>query len=230
MIPSGLKKRLEKELCEVAAEKTQQNQLNAILGRLISFLDTNLAAPTDFPCGSNSTRCQNHIRRVFENPNARASIKSFQQSNSLHSYFAKAFGTTPINEASQTTEEEKCASATEPLDPTPALEFLSHLGVSRHEVHSRVATALRAEIEDEIQRMPLPTTNNNGKNGTAKRDIANEDHGHRSLLRLLQSAWLFRDVTELRPVLICLLKRLGENTPVIMLQTLGARRVMVRRN
>eukprot|EP00986_Skeletonema_menzelii_P005680 scaffold2111_cov146-Skeletonema_menzelii.AAC.9 len=231
VIPSGLKKRLEKELNEVANEKAQQNKNNAhqqvaaVCGRLVSFLDTNLAIPTDFPCGSNSAKCQNHIRKAF-GKDARASIQSFQQSNSLHSYFAKAFGTVPVHETIQQKENEQQSSSAnknvEPLDPSPALEFLSHLGVSRHEVHSRVATALRAAIEDEIQRMPLPSNSSN--NRPNHRGSADEDHGHQSLLRLLQSAWLFRDVPELRPVLICLLKRLGDNTPVIMLRTLGAKK------
>lgn len=233
IIPSGLKKRLEKELNEVANEKTNQNnnsahqQVAAVWGRLVSFLDTNLAIPTDFPCGSNSAKVQNHIRKAF-GKDARASIQSFQQTNSLHSYFAKAFGTVPVYEASQQKENQQQDSSTntnniEALDPSPALQFLSHLGVSRHEVHSRVATALRTAIEDEIQRMPLPSTNSSN-NRTHHRGSADEDRGHQSLLRLLQSAWLFRDVPELRPVLICLLKRLGENTPVIMLRTLGAKK------
>ena len=234
VIPSGLKKRLEKELNEVANEKANQNnndnahqQVAAVWGRLVSFLDTNLAIPTDFPCGSNSAKVQNHIRKAF-GKDARASIQSFQQSNSLHSYFAKAFGTVPVYEASQQKENQQQDSSAntnniEALDPSPALEFLSHLGVSRHEVHSRVATALRTAIEDEIQRMPLPSTNSSN-NRTHHRGSADEDRGHQSLLRLLQSAWLFRDVPELRPVLICLLKRLGENTPVIMLRTLGAKK------
>lgn len=233
LLPSGLKKRLEKELNDVANEKAQQNsnnahqQVAAVWGRLVSFLDTNMAIPADFPCGSNSAKCQNHIRKAF-GKDARASIQSFQQSNSLHSYFAKAFGTVPVHEASQRKEKQQQATSTikhnvEPLDPSPALEFLSHLGVSRHEVHSRVATALRAAIEDEIQRMPLPSTNSNNSRLNNINSV-DEDHGHQSLLRLLRSAWLFRDVPELRLVLICLLKRLGENTPVDVLRTLGTKK------
>jgi len=233
VIPSGLQKRLEKELNDVAIQKARQNnnsahhQVAAVWGRLVSFLDTNLAIPTDFPCGSNSAKCKTHIKKAFGNPDARAAIQSFQQSNSLHSYFAKAFGTTPLYEASQHPQQKQQANSAnknvEPLDPSPALEFLSHLGVSRHEVHSRVATALRSEIEDEIQRMPLPTSHSSNS-GSHNRASADEDHGHRTLLRLLGSAWLFRDVPELRPVLISLLKRLGDNTPVIMLRTLGAKK------
>lgn len=225
VIPVGLKKKLQKELNDVAIEKASNNsqqQVAAVFGRLVSFLDTNLAIPTDFPCGATSTKCKSHIKKAFGNPDKRAAIQSFQQSNSLHSYFAKAFGTDPIHAAEN---DKNTGNNVEPLDPSPALEFLSHLGVSRHEVHSRVATALRSAIEDEIQRMPLPSAANNGGALSGSRgSAADGDHGHRSLLRLLGSAWLFRDVPELRPVLICLLKRLGENTPVIMLRTLGAKK------
>ena len=225
VIPVGLKKKLQKELNDVAIEKASNNsqqQVAAVFGRLVSFLDTNLAIPTDFPCGATSTKCKSHIKKAFGNPDKRAAIQSFQQSNSLHSYFAKAFGTDPIHAAEN---NKNTGNNVEPLDPSPALEFLSHLGVSRHEVHSRVATALRSAIEDEIQRMPLSSAANNGGALSGSRgSAADGDHGHRSLLRLLGSAWLFRDVPELRPVLICLLKRLGENTPVIMLRTLGAKK------
>ena len=233
VIPSGLQKRLEKELNEVAIKKAQQNnnnahqQVAAVWGHLVSFVDEYLAIPTDFPCGPNK-KCKDHIRKAFGNPDARAAIQSFQQSNSLHSYFAKAFGTTPVHEARHQKEEKQQQASSaknnvEPLDPSPALEFLSHLGVSRHEVHSRVTAALRSAVEDEIQRMPLPTTNSSNNRSHNKGSV-DEDQGHRSLLRLLGSAWLFRDVPELRPVLIALLKRLGDNTPVIMLRTLGAKK------
>lgn len=147
-----------------------------------------------------------HIRNAFQNSSdARSTITTFQRGNSLHCMFAKAFGTNPIH--------DKNADKVEPLDPSPVLEFLSHLNVTRHEVHSRVAAALRTAIEDEIQRMPIAS---NASSGSVV---------HQPLLNLLKSVWQFRDVPELRPILVCLLKRLGDHTPVQMLRRLGMKNV-----
>ena len=84
------------------------------------------ATPANFPSGP--TASKKHIKLAFRNStDARTTITNFQQSNSLHSMFAKAFHTTLEDE----------------MDPTAPLDFLSHLGISRYEVHSRVASALR---------------------------------------------------------------------------------------
>ena len=195
-----------------------------------------IATPTEFPCGS--AVAKKHIRLAFRNStnDARTTITDFQVSNSLHCVFAKAFGTTPtiqhqlgsssreIVEDTETTnkvvEGSHAVAEEESLDPSAALEFLSHLDVSRHEVHTRIASALRSAIEDEIQRMPILASSTSSTNATN----ATGEAGHLALLNLLKSAWLFRDVPELRPILICVLKRLGEATPVQMLRRLALKK------
>ena len=97
----------------------------------------------------------------------------------------------------------------EPLDSSPALGFLSCLGMSRHEVHVRVASALQSMIKDEVQRMPALI-------------CPDGQHDHPAFLGLLASSWKFRDVPKLRPVLICILRWLGERIPTPMLRRLGA--------
>jgi hypothetical protein len=70
-----------------------------------------------------------------------------------------------------------------------------------------VASALRLAIEDEIQRVPIVGAG-----------------GDPAFLELLKSAWQFQDVPELRLILVCVLRRLGERIPVPMLLCLGAKK------
>jgi len=157
------------------------------------------ATPANFPSGP--TASKKHIKLAFRNStDARTTITNFQQSNSLHSMFAKAFHTKLEDE----------------MDPSAPLDFLSHLGISRYDLHSRVASALRTSLEDEIQRMPIAPLKNN--NITTPGEA-----GHTALLNLLKSAWKFRDVPELRPVLVTVLKRMGDYTPVPMLRLLATK-------
>jgi len=173
------------------------------------------ATPVNFPCGTTATR--KHLRLAFRNSaDARTTITNFQRDNGLHAQFARAFATVPAHEASSSAVRvgEGCDNQwvcdegeVEPLNPSPALDFLSCLGVSHHEVHVRVASALRSDIEDEIQRVPIAGAG-----------------GNPALLELLKSAWQFRDVPKLRLILVCMLRRLGERIPVSMLLCLGAKK------
>lgn len=203
-----------------------------------------IATPTEFPCGSAGAK--KHIRQTFRNStnDARTTITDFQLSNSLHCTLAKAFGTTPNiqhqlsssssrdkveedAEKSKKDEKSNIVAEEESLDPSSALEFLSHLDISRHEVHTRIASALRSAIEDEIQRMPIfvpPSLDNGTSSNTTTATNTPGEAGHRALLNLLKSAWLFRDVPELRPILISVLKRLGEATPVPVLRRLALKK------
>jgi hypothetical protein len=197
---------------------------------LASSLASSFAMPAQTPVPTEAARApasalktatltpKKHIRNAFQNSSdARTTITTFQRDNSLHCTFAKAFGTRPIHE----TKNSNNTTLEEPLDPSPVLEFLSHLNVTRHEVHSRVAAALRSAIEDEIQRMPLSNTTNSSGDNTSQ---------HAPLLNLLKSVWQFRDVPALRPILVCLLKRLGEHTPVQMLRRLAAKNEVIEKD
>lgn len=186
------------------------------------------ATPANFPCGATARK---HVRLAFRNStDACTTIIRYQRDNGLHAQFARAFGTVPVHESvagvnndvegdttianynlndhKDTVDSNKGGDedlVVEPFDPSPALDFLSHLDVSHHEVHVRVASALRSAIEDEIQRITGPG-------------------GNPALLELLKSAWQFRDVPELRPILVCVLRRLGDRIPVLMLRRLGAKK------
>jgi hypothetical protein len=171
------------------------------------------ATPANFPCGTTAAR--KHVRLAFRNStDARTTIANFQRNNGLHAQFARAFGTVPVHESvagvnddddeGNTTTENNNGNdnkdgedsnkggdgeelVVEPFDPSPALDFLSHLDVSHHEVHVRVASALRSAIEDEIQRTPITGPG-----------------GNPALLELLKSAWQFRDVPASTNLGLCL--------------------------
>ena len=112
--------------------------------------------------------------------NPAETITNFQQTRSLHSMFAQAFGTTPAYAAVQEPHTE-----IESLDTDSVLIFLTHLGASQHEVHKRIADSLQKELEDEI------------------RNASN----HEALLTLLKNCWYYATtVPELRPILWAVLK------------------------
>ena len=119
--------------------------------------------------------------------------------------FARAFGRVPIHKASAVCGNGDVnvnvrGKGVEPLDLSPALDFLSHLGVSRHEAHVHVASALRSMIKDEVWRVPALI-------------CPDGRQGHPAFLGLPASSWQFRDLPELRPVLVCVLHGWGSASP-----------------
>jgi hypothetical protein len=130
-------------------------------------------------------------------------IQKFQRSHSLHSMFARAFGTNSRHEVpdeSNKSNDDEDGPRVESLDTDSALTFLSHLGVSQHEVHKRIADTLMRQLEGEIRK-----TQNEAP-----------------LLDLLKSCWIYAPtIPELRPVLWAVLKQLGVRTPTAVLKALA---------
>jgi hypothetical protein len=96
----------------------------------------------------------------------------------------------------------------EPFQPESVLTFLHHLGVTRHEVHKKIGDTLRTSLEVEIDRIDI--SNSRCAEGNKK-----------ALFDLLQSSWNFISVPELRPVVISLIKKLGDQTPAEVLTVLA---------
>eukprot|EP00934_Nitzschia_sp_Nitz4_P002409 Nitzschia sp. Nitz4//scaffold2_size372955//231176//233998//NITZ4_000442-RA/size372955-processed-gene-0.434-mRNA-1//1//CDS//3329546835//2404//frame0 len=140
------------------------------------------------------------VKRLLKRSNnPAATIANFQQTRSLHSMFAKSFGTVPHYAAEEDKEADK-----ETLDTDSVLKFLGHLGVSHHEVHKRIAGSLQKQLEAEIRKI--------GPND------------QEALLNLLKNCWHHATtVPELRPILWAVLKQLGEQTPLAVLTALGER-------
>mmetsp|Transcript_14689 Transcript_14689/g.21672 ORF Transcript_14689/g.21672 Transcript_14689/m.21672 type:complete len:907 (+) Transcript_14689:83-2803(+) len=141
---------------------------------------------------------QREVRNLLRRAdNPKQTIQDFQQTHSLHSMFAKAFQTRPKH-----SKEE--GDKVESLDTDSVLTFLYHLGVSQHEVHKRISDALKLNLEDEIRKV----------------------EGTEPLLNLLKSCWQYATtVPELRPVLWAVLRKLGSDTPVAVLERLGERAI-----
>jgi len=171
--------------------------------------------PVVFPVGPAGKR---ELRRALvRSTDPGETIRAFQQSHSLHSMLARAFGTTPKHEAAKrnSKEEDNVATATattrndngdesevvvESLETDAALTFVSHLGVSQHEVHKRIADTLLKQLDVEIRKT----------------------NAEEPLLNLLKQCWGYATtIPELRPVLWTVLKQLGPRTPVAVLKALG---------
>lgn len=171
--------------------------------------------PPVFPVGKAG---KNELKRILvRSTDPEQTITSYQQSHSLHSMLAKAFGTTPRYAAAGSKDSAgKKASdkngkeqedLVEPMDTDSVLKFLSHLGVSQHEIHKKISDALLKELEDEIRKTSSASSASN-----------------EPLLHLLKSSWNYATaIPELRPVLWAVLKQLGDQTPVPVLNALAER-------
>lgn len=148
---------------------------------------------------------------LLRSTNPAATITNFQKTRSLHSMFARAFGTIPLHAVAdgKVGEESSPSSsssdnAVESLDTDSVLTFLGHLGVSRFEVHKRIQDSLQKQLEEEIRKV-----------GSGSQE---------PLLNLLKNCWHpATTVPELRPILWAVLKQLGEQTPLAVLNALGER-------
>eukprot|EP00531_Pseudo-nitzschia_arenysensis_P000761 CAMPEP_0116156306 /NCGR_PEP_ID=MMETSP0329-20121206/22763_1 /TAXON_ID=697910 /ORGANISM="Pseudo-nitzschia arenysensis, Strain B593" /LENGTH=962 /DNA_ID=CAMNT_0003653383 /DNA_START=90 /DNA_END=2978 /DNA_ORIENTATION=+ len=140
---------------------------------------------------------------LSKSKNPAKTIASYQQTRSLHSMFAKAFGTTTQYEISNNSRSDDNGTTTvESLDTDSVLKFLGHMGVSQYYVHKRIGDALQKQLENEL------------------RKVTSEG----ALLHLLKSCWPYAEKNaEFRPILWAVLKQLGSKTPTPVLKLLAER-------
>ena len=146
------------------------------------------------------------VRNALSKSNNPAqTIASYQKTRSLHSMFAKAFGTTTqydIDENNSNGDDHNTNANVETLDTDSVLKFLGHMGVSQYYVHKRIGDALQKQLENEL------------------RKVTSEG----ALLHLLLNCWPYATSNaEFRPILWAVLKQLGSKTPMAVLQALAER-------
>ena len=158
------------------------------------------------PAFSIGLKAGRDVRNVLsKSKNPAETIASYQQTRSLHSMFAKAFGTTTQYDADDSNKNDDNGNATvntnvESLDTDSVLKFLGHMGVSQYYVHKRIGDALQKELENELRKVSSEGT----------------------LLHLLQNCWPYATSNaEFRPILWAVLKQLGAKTPLAVLQALA---------
>lgn len=176
------------------------------------------ATQANFPVGPKG---KNELKKLlFRSSDHPTTITTFQKTHSLHSFLAKAFGTTPIHDCpsmvgknmKRTTRgmivtrehEERDGIIPEPLELDSALTFLHHLGVSRYDVHKKVSDELRSQLDNEIERM----------------DLSSDKH-QEALRKLLVSTLPFASIPDISPIIITLIKKLGDKTPPAVLKSLA---------
>jgi hypothetical protein len=169
----------------------------------------------NFPIGK---RAQTKLATALSSTkDPKEAITNFQQEHSLHSYLAKSFHTIPthhVNSMDETAlnkdkdnDDDDEDRIIEPIQPESVLTFLQHLNISRYQVHKTIADALKNAIEDEVEKMD--------KNNSNSKAV---------LLELLKSAWIFRNIPELRSVFTTLVKKLDQDTPIELLQLLAEKK------
>lgn len=143
------------------------------------------------------------VRKILSrSKNPPATITNFQKTRSLNSMFARAFGTAPRHAAED--DDNESDAVVESLDTDSVLKFLGHLGVTQFDAHKRIADALQKQLEEEIRKV-----------GSGNQQ---------PLLNLLKNCWHpATTVPELRPILWSVLKQLGDQTPLAVLNALGER-------
>mmetsp|Transcript_14215 Transcript_14215/g.33090 ORF Transcript_14215/g.33090 Transcript_14215/m.33090 type:complete len:494 (-) Transcript_14215:1646-3127(-) len=152
------------------------------------------------PAFSIGSKAGREVRNALsKSKNPAETITSYQKTRSLHSMFAKAFGTTNQYDAN---DNDRIDGEIESLDTDSVLKFLGHMGVSQYDVHKRIGDALQKELESEL------------------RKVTSEG----ALLHLLQNCWPYATSNaEFRPILWAVLKQLGSKTPLAVLQALAER-------
>lgn len=158
------------------------------------------------PAFSIGSKAGREVRNALsKSKNPAETIASYQKTRSLHSMFAKAFGTIPQYDAD---DSNRNSGNIESLDTDSVLKFLGHMGVSQYDVHKRIGDALQKQLENEL------------------RKVTSEG----ALLHLLRNCWPYATSNaEFRPILWAVLKQLGAKTPLAVLQALAEREKKTRK-
>lgn len=162
------------------------------------------------PAFSIGPKAGREVRNALsKSKNPAETIASYQKTRSLHSMFAKAFGTTTQYDSDDSDRNIGNGNGNiESLDTDSVLKFLGHMGVSQYDVHKRIGDALQKQLENEL------------------RKVTSEG----ALLHLLQNCWPYATSNaEFRPILWAVLKQLGAKTPLAVLQALAEREKKTRK-
>jgi bromodomain-containing protein 7/9 len=181
-----------------------------------------IASIQNFPCGRKS---QNILRKnLLDTDNPSSTITQTREENSLHSFVSKAFGTlstlkpnestghtvsssikrTTRGEIQQLERIKSKGDVIEDFQPESVLEFCKHLGVSRYEIHKAISDNLKSALEYEIEKV----------------DVSKSKE---FLLDLLKSSFQFINVPDLKSVFVTIVKKLGDATPVEVLELLASK-------